>query len=273
MMTRADVLKRIERVTNLPTLPDTVTKIIKMVDSPETTAIDIGNEISKDQVLSAKVLKLVNSGFYGFSQPIKTISHAMVLLGFNVVKSLVLSASVFDMMVQAINGLWAHSLACATASRIIAKKIDLAEPEEISVSGLLHDLGKVVESEYFGPEFVRVTKLVEEEDILLYEAEERIIGLHHATVGEWLLEQWKLPRQLIDPIAYHHNFHPARDNADRTAVIHIADVLVKAKGYGFSGDSRVPILDPTAIKHIQLTVDDLRTIMGMLDEEMTKVRW
>ena len=272
MMTRADVLKRIERVTNLPTLPDVVTRIIKMVDSPETTAIDIGNEIAKDQVLSAKVLKLVNSGFYGFSQPIKTISHAMVLLGFNVVKSLLLSASVFDIMAQAIDGLWAHSLACATASGIIAKKVDLPDPEEISVSGLLHDLGKVVESEYFRQEFVQITKLVEEKDLLFYEAEERVMSIHHATVGEWLLEQWRLPRQLVDPIAYHHNFHPARDNADRTAVVHIADVLVKANGYGFSGDSRVPVLDPAAMKHIQLTMDDLREVMATLDEEVTKIR-
>lgn len=272
MMTRIDVMKRIERVTNLPTLPDIVTRIIKMVDSPDTTAVDIGNEISKDQVLSAKVLKLVNSGFYGFSQPIKTISHAMVLLGFNVVKSLVLSATVFDMMAQAINGLWEHSLACAIASGIIARKLDLAEPEEITVSGLLHDLGKVVEAEYFREEFIQINTLIEEEDLLYYQAEERIVGLHHATMGEWLLEQWKLPHQLIDPIAYHHNFHPARDNADRTAIIHIADILVKAKGYGFSGDSRVPVLDPDAMKHIQLTMDDLKTVMAMLDEEMVKAR-
>jgi putative nucleotidyltransferase with HDIG domain len=273
MMKRADVLGRIERVTSLPTLPDIVTRIIKMVDSPETTASTIGSEISKDQVLSAKVLKLVNSGFYGFSQPIKTISHAMVLLGFNVVKSLVLSATVFDMMAQAVHGLWEHSLACAVGAGVIAKKLDLTDPEEVSVSGLLHDLGKVVEAEYFRQEFVQITKLIEEEDLLFYQAEERIIGLHHATIGEWLLEQWKLPRPLIDPIAYHHNFHPSRENADRTAVVHIADVLVKAKGYGYSGDSRVPILDPAALNHLQLSIDDLKTIMEMIDEDVAKVQW
>lgn len=273
MMTRADVLKRIEHVTTLPTLPDIVSHIIKMVDAPETTASDIGSEISKDQVLSAKVLKLVNSGFYGFSQPIKTIPHAMVLLGFNVVKSLVLSATVFDMMTETIDGLWEHSLSAAIAAGAIARKIDLADSEEVGVSGLLHDLGKVVEAEYFRSEFNQITTMVQEDDVSFLDAEMQVIGVQHASIGGWLLEQWRLPRPLVDPIAYHHSFHPSRDNADRTAVIHIADVLVKAKAYGFSGDTRVPALDPEALRHVSLVIGDLRQILAEIDQDVAKVRW
>ena len=112
-MERSDMRRLVEKITSLPTLPGIVTRITSMLDNPQTTAAEVGKEIAKDQVLSAKVLKLVNSGFYGFSQPIATIPHAMVLLGFNVVKTLVLSTSVLDMMAQSMAGLWQHSLACA----------------------------------------------------------------------------------------------------------------------------------------------------------------
>ena len=112
-MDRAEMRSMVEKVTSLPTLPGSVTRITRMLDDPDTTAAEVGREVEKDQVLSAKVLKLVNSGFYGFSQPIATIQHAMVLLGFSVVKTLVLSTSVLDMMSKSMAGLWRHSLACA----------------------------------------------------------------------------------------------------------------------------------------------------------------
>ncbi len=112
-MDREDIRSHIENAGNLPTLPDVVLRIADMADRSETTGRQLGLEIERDQVLSAKVLKLVNSGFYGFSQPIAAIPHAVTLLGFDTIKSLVLSANVLDLMKDALPGLWEHSLACA----------------------------------------------------------------------------------------------------------------------------------------------------------------
>ena len=131
-MDRAEMRRLVEKVTSLPTLPGAVTRITQMLDNPDTTANEVGKEVEKDQVLSAKVLKLVNSGFYGFSQPISTIQHAMVLLGFNVVKTLVLSTSVLDMMSQSMAGLWQHSLACARTCSIIYRGKAPALPGRLS---------------------------------------------------------------------------------------------------------------------------------------------
>ena len=272
-MERGEMRGLIEKVTSLPTLPGVVEKVATMADREDTTASQLGNEISKDQVLSAKVLKLVNSGFYGFSQPVTRISHAMVLLGFNVVKTLVLSTTVLDMMAQSMSGVWEHSLACARTAAIIAKQIEMPDPEEISVAGLLHDLGKVAVHENLPEEYERVTDLIEREKMLLYQAEGQTLGgVTHATIGGWLLEKWSIPSKLVAPIAHHHDFHPVREHADRTAVIHLADILCRAEGFGSGGDHKIPVLNPEALNILDLTIDDLQGIMDQMNEELYDIR-
>ena len=270
-MERSEMRRQVEKITSLPTLPGSVTRITHMLDNPEATASEVGHEIAKDQVLSAKVLKLVNSGFYGFLQPISTIPHAMVLLGFGVVKTLVLSTTVLDMMAQSMEGLWQHSLASARTCGIIARYLDMEDPEEISVTGLLHDLGKVVLEEHMKEVFETVITLVEEQNMLFYEAEQEIMEVTHATVGGWLLDRWQLPSQLVEPIAYHHNFHPSRTHADRTAVVHLADILIRAAGFGSGGDRRIPVASNEAMEVLELTVDDLQEIMDSMMDEMRDV--
>jgi len=270
-MERSEMRRLVEKIKSLPTLPGSVTRITRMLDTPDTTAGEVGKEIAKDQVLSAKVLKLVNSGFYGFSQPVSTIQHAMVLLGFNVVKTLVLSTSVLDMMAKSMVGLWQHSLACARTCGIIARHADMEDPEEVSVTGLLHDLGKVVLEEHLNEVFQEVISRVEERSMLFYEAEEDAMEVTHANIGGWLLEKWQLPSQLVEPIMYHHNFHPSRRHADRTAVVHLADILVRAEGFGSGGDRGIPVLAPEAMDTLQLRRDHLREIMDEMVDQMRDV--
>lgn len=270
-MDSGDVRRLVERIQSLPTLPGSITRITKLLDNPETTANEVGKEIEADQVLSAKVLKLVNSGFYGFSQPISTIPHAMVLLGFEVVKTLVLSTTVLDMMSRSMAGLWQHSLACARTCGIIARHLDLDDPEETSVIGLLHDLGKVVLEEHLGDEFAEIARIIDEENTLFYEAEERVLGVTHANVGAWLLDKWQLPSNLVEPIMYHHNFHPARTHAVRTAVVHISDILVRAEGYGSGGDRRIPVISEEAMATLDFRMEDVREVMDRMQGEIKEV--
>ncbi|MSR83761.1 MAG: HDOD domain-containing protein [Candidatus Latescibacteria bacterium] len=118
------VRQHLERANNLPTLPVVIARVIGMVDSPQTSSRQLGDEIAKDQVLTAKVLKLVNSGFYGFSRPISTITHAVTMLGFDAVKGLVLSCSALEDMEEALPGLWEHSLACAAPAGLLPSSWD-----------------------------------------------------------------------------------------------------------------------------------------------------
>lgn len=262
---------QVEKVSNLPTLPGIVTRIAEMVDSPETTGRQLGREIAKDQVISAKVLKLVNSGFYGFSEPISTIQHAVTLLGFNTVKSLVLSSTVLDLMKDSLPGLWEHSLACARTCSIIAGHIELDEQEEISTAGLLHDLGKVILRQTMEREFRRIANYIDRADMLFYQAEEKVLGVNHGEMGGWLLEKWALPPKLVEPIVDHHDFRPNRDYAENTAILHLADILCRAQAFGSGGDRKIPRLAPSALETLKLTIDDVCEIMGRMHEELRDI--
>jgi len=270
-MNKEQIRQTVEKAGNLPTLPDIVRRIAEMVDSPETTGRQLGEEIAKDQVISAKVLKLVNSGFYGFSQPISTIPHAVTMLGFNAVKSLVLSSSVLDLMEEVLPGLWEHSLACARTCALIAAYLEMPDPEELSTVGLLHDLGKVVVYQTMERAFQRVRLSVEKKDMLVYQAEEEVLGVNHGEIGGWLLEKWTLPASLTEPIADHHDFRPRRDHAERTAVVHLADVLCRAEAFGSGGDRKIPRLEPAALKVLDMTIDDVREVMERMNEELSDI--
>jgi len=258
---------KIEQITNVTTVPQVVQRIGALLDSQNTSAGEVANEISKDQVLAAKVLKLVNSGFCGFRRPIATMTHAMVLLGFDVIRSLVLSTSVFDLFAakrSGLNGLWQHSLATARASAFIAEKLGAEKPEEFAVAGLLHDIGKVLIAEHCQAEVVIIRKLIEERRCLQFEAEKEVLGVTHAEVGMWLLRRWSLPSRLVAPVGYHNNFHPSREFADRTAAVHLADILARAKGIGFAGDYGIPRIDPEAWRLLDLRWADIEGITARM---------
>lgn len=268
---RVKLRARVEQASNLPTLPDIVLRIAEMVDSPTVSGRQLGAEIARDQVISAKVLKLVNSGFYGFTDPIATVPHAVALLGFNAMKSLVLSCSVLDTMNEVFPGLWEHSLACARTSVLLSEHLGISGTEELATCGLLHDLGKVVIHQTLASQFTRIRLRVEKAGALLYEAEREVLGVDHGEVAGWLLAKWALPATIIAPIAEHHDFKPRRDHAERTAIVHIADILVRAEGLGNGGDRKIPRLNQAALATLDLRVDDLRAVMDRMNEEMSDI--
>ena len=142
--------KRVERLEGLPTLPSVANSLISLTNSPQTSATEVGDLISKDQALTSRVLKLVNSAYYGFPKQITTVNHAVVILGFSRVKNIVLAASVFGIrsqdQPQKFDALafWRHCLGAAISARTLARELHRGEPEESFVCGLLHDIGKLV---------------------------------------------------------------------------------------------------------------------------------
>ena len=270
-MNTISVRRKIENIKGLPTLPGVVQKISNMVENSTTSAEDVGKVISNDQVLSAKVLKLINSAFYGFPGRISSVTHGLVLLGFNVVKGLVLSASVFDMMEGKMVGLWKHSLGTAITSGIIGKRIKHENPDEGTEAGLLHDIGKVVIKVAMPDEYKKISELVEENEISMLEAEKRVLDFDHANVANWLCEKWNLPENLKDPIAYHHSPHLAKTSPRQTAIIHLADILVKGIDHGHSGDKWVPPLNKEAWQILDLSKKDIEEIIIEMDTDLAAV--
>lgn len=270
-MDQATIRRKLENLKGLPTLPGVVQKISQMVESSNTSADDVGRVISNDQVLTAKVLRLINSAFYGFPGRISSVTHGLVLLGFNVVKGLVLSASVFDMMEEKMVGLWEHSMGTAITSGIIARKLNQKDPEEVSVAGLLHDIGKVVVNVAMPEDYEKISELVEKEEIPVLEAENKVLGFNHASIANWLCEKWNLPGNLKDPISYHHSPELARTAPRQSAMVHLANILVKGKGFGFSGDKFVPSLNENAWQILNLKEKDIEDIISDMETDLIAV--
>lgn len=258
-------------VKDLPTLPRVLDEVSKLVDDPNSSSEQIAKVISYDQVLSAKVLKMVNSPIYGFPGRISSIQHALVLLGFNVIKGVIISTSVFDIMTKSMTGLWDHSVGCAMACTEVAKAAGLKDPEEYSVCGLLHDLGKVVAAVQLPEAKKRIDALVKEKDLTYLEAETEVLGFGHDRINAWLAAHWHLPPKLKEGIAHHHKPLRAEHFPAFPCVVHLGNFLVRLMEYGSGGDDNVPELNPNAIKLLKIKVVDIERCMDALSEKFIEI--
>ena len=257
---------RIENINALPTVPGSFKSISSIIEKPSVSLEKIGQFISKDPALTTKILKMVNSAAYGFPGRISSISHAVMLLGLNVVKGLLLGVSVFEIMEKMMSGLWAHSVGCAIAAREIACKLNIKDPEEISVAALLHDIGKVIMILEYQKEYEGTIKEASAAECLIYEAEKMFFTETHPTVGMWLAEKWNFPRNLVEVISYHHTPNMSRLAIKETAIVHLADILVRARGIGFAGDNFVPLLNSAAFETLGLSNDDILDVLVKIEE-------
>lgn len=247
----AERIRRItESVLTLPTLPTVVSKMIEMVDNPKTSAASLARLISTDQALTARILKLANSAYYGFSREISTVNMAIVVLGFNTVKDMGLSLSVLDVFKNSeadrrfdVSQFWEHSIACGVGARLLARKYYRRLVGEAFVAGLLHDIGKIIVNQYTHDDFVRVMELVIESEVPLEEAERQVLGAEHPQIGGWLAEKWRLPAIIVDSIQHHHNPWDASQDSSFVGLIGVANYLCHYNGIGNSGRARLNELD------------------------------
>ena len=268
---RSELKKRIMDTKTLPTLPGVITKLNSLSENDRSSVQEMARIVSSDQVLSARILRLANSPSYGFYR-VSTISNAMILLGVNVVKSLALSSSIFEIMEKNSVGLWEHSLGTATAANIIAKKLALPEVEEIATAGLLHDIGKVIIGLKCAESLEEMQAIIVKEQIYISEAERIVLDTDHAEVGGWLSKSWFLPEKLSEPIAFHHDVIHSEDHRIKTAVVHMADILINASGFGDSGDPYVPAIQQIAWDVLKLDEKLLAEIVAELEDKLIEVK-
>jgi len=151
-------------------------------------------------------------------------------------------------------------------SRWIAQKSGIKEPEEVSVCGLLHDIGKVILILQFPEEYEKAQEHARTEGIPLHEAETILFEATHADVGSWLAHKWRFPINLVEALEYHHRPQLSKQATLETAIVHVSDVLVRARGIGSDRDTRVPDVDPDAWSLLQLSDDDVNVILTELEE-------
>jgi len=266
----------IEGVRELPTPPLVFRQIVRVVDDPDTSAYEAAAIIAEDPAMSARLLRITNSAFYGLSGTVNSVKQAVVIIGLNSVKSLVVSTSVIDMFKTDGQGrefedlFWRHSLATAFGSRLLMRTLRPADFDAIEVAfttGILHDIGKMVMYLKSAELCRRIHSSAVSSDQEA-EAELEAFGCTHAAVGEKLTESWNLPRELSLAIAHHHAPQEQGEGACHlTDVLHVADTLAYHLLADGAREFSAPRLDPGVLERSGLKLEAVGDYLEMLKSE------
>lgn len=269
-MAKISLEQLIKAVEDIPPLPLTVTKALQAIDDPNLGPKDLGSIIGSDQAMTATLLKYANSAFYGLSRRVTTINEAIVIMGFSAIKSLLLSYALSKTLNREIRGyalpqgeIWRHALYCGQISRHIARKVKYPQPEEAFVGGLIHDIGKVVLNQFLFDEYQHVIDSVEREGKSFVEVEKEILGFNHAEAGALLGEKWKLPKVIVETIAFHH--HPVVANNKVVHIVHLADAICMMLGIGLGIDGLYYKVEEQALQVLNLSNAQVEQIFAEID--------
>lgn len=221
----------VQRIKNLPTIPIVAQEILSLVNNDLTSVSKLEKIVENDPAISAKVLSVANSAFFGIHVPTKTLNSAIIRIGFNNVKNIALGISLMTVLGNGKQGkpfdyqrIFNHSVTVGFVARLIAKKLKIGLSDEILMDGLLHDLGYLVLNRYFPDNYIKVLDEFKRGKPLL-DAEKHVLDFNHTDIGKWLAEQWKLPRNVMDSVCYHHDPSQAKKNSKHISLIHISDYI------------------------------------------------
>ncbi len=274
--------KNLDGIKNLPTLPIIAMEVSKMLQD-NTSINTLSETIEKDHTIAARVLKLINSAFFGVRSQVDSISDAVVLLGYNSIRNLVVSVSV----VKAFSGIktlddfditdfWKHSIAVAITSRHLSQLTHLDRPGTCFTGGLLHDIGKVVLAQFFRNIIFEILSLIRKENLSFHKAEKRISPVGHAEIGAYVAERWILPENLLEIIKYHHIINKSSLHIDLVMVIHVANAIVNSftsdsiRQNEIDGKLEISKINTDAIKVMQTHLDTVTDWFPPVLEEVEK---
>jgi HD-like signal output (HDOD) protein len=275
-MDRKHIEKKIDSLLDLPGLPATVFETVQLLGDSEVNLERVSESIELDQSMTSKILRLVNSPFYGVAGKISTIQQALVILGFGTVRNAMLSLSVFDVFLrdgEAKGGFdlarfWEHSVGTGIISKVLAQGLRLPDPDEFFIAGLLHDIGKIVVIQFLQQEFAEILQLVDNRDLFIREAEIEILGFDHSYAGSYLAKKWNMPVTLEEVIAFHHAPDAAREDPKKVSVVHLADSLCRGLGIGHGGDKLVPAIATEALQTLGINIGYIAEVLPEIDAEM-----
>jgi len=273
-----EIMAKIDRIdVKLPEVPSLVFELNEIIADPMSSAGDMAQVVNKSPSLTATLLKIVNSAFYGFRSKIDSISRAVMLMGSKEVSNLAMGVTIMETFrsipkeIIDVASFLEHNLACGTVARILAAHGNVAPTEQLFVSGMLHDIGRLILCKYF-PQFAKLTfEHAAQSGLPLLKAEQAVLGCTHMHLGKKLLNKWKLPYTLENNIYYHHN--PSASPSPAMAVtLQVADMIVHGMGIGSSGEQIVPAFDAKAWERVNMPVGAFHSLMKQAEHQIETFR-
>jgi HD-like signal output (HDOD) protein len=270
----------LESYVEISSLPMIYHRIIEAVEDPRTSMADLGKIIRDDPGLTVRLLRLVNSAFYGFPSKIDTITQALVIIGTRQLCDLALGTSVVTLFegipedLVSMQSFWRHSIACGIAAKTLATYRCETNVERFFVAGMIHDIGRLVIYRKIGEQARRMLLRCRSSGELLFLAEQEAMGFDHSTLGKMLLQSWNLPASIVEAVAYHHQPSEARYYPIEASLVHVADLIANAMGSGSSGEHFVPPLNEKAWDILGLSTSILPSTVYHLESQINDmVRW
>jgi putative nucleotidyltransferase with HDIG domain len=278
LMTADRAVSIIDTIKEFSTLPTIYSSLVDVLTDPSSTIQAVSDLIASDQASTSKVLKIVNSPFYGFPGQIDTISRAVVVLGFKEIYNLILSSYVMDFFTRKESlsnfqpvGFWKHSIGVGIATKTLARLAEQPNQENFFIAGILHDIGKMVFFQYAEDQFSLALEICEREQKPISQAELKIFGIDHAQAGALLSGRWEFPEPIVKAIRYHGlGLIPGKPDF-LAAAVHLGDILARALELGYAGDDLIPRPNKQALEVLNLKPGLLTGIVPLLLEDYDEI--
>ncbi|HNR89952.1 MAG TPA: HDOD domain-containing protein [Spirochaetota bacterium] len=269
-----------DSIDRMPSLSPVIHKINEVANNINTSAQDLTDVIQLDPVLTAKVIRMVNSAYFGLPQVVSSLKQAVVMLGVNTIKNVALSSAFLGQVsLKGKTGLdgedfWRHSLGVAVASKMIAKRLGVEDKllEEYFIAGLIHDIGKVLVNNFFPEMMDKILALSEKNAGAITDIEKRVIGLTHEEIGIAIGKKWRFENNLLYAMGKHHRPVTSGSAAVFSMVVSVADTFVKILKVGFSGNHRIEPIPEEVWEVLQLNEETAFGTLASIGEEIRKAK-
>jgi putative nucleotidyltransferase with HDIG domain len=269
----------LQSATELPPFPAVIQRALQLIEDPRSSARDVVDVIQYDQSITAEVLKLCNSAYFGLRRTVHSLREALVMIGFNQLLEIVLSRESAPLLYEPCKGydleygeLWRHSVACGLLSRIISPRLNREPTPAHFTAALLHDIGKMILSKFAKDYFEEIKRQVQDRHLSFIEAEKEVIGIDHAELGGKITEQWEFPKSIVSAVRYHHTPFLAPEDQGVVELIYLCDLVAMLTGIGGGADGLSYRGYEEVIKRYNVKEEDIERFIVQLDDRFHQVK-
>ena len=264
---RDEIHELAKKIQGLPTLPAIYFQVDRISRDQMASAADVAQVVSSDPVFAASLLRVANSALYSGKEEVSTVTRAVNLLGHKAIRDLCLITSVLDIISlgnddsRPVNHFWKHAVGVGSLAHVIGERVAGLPPEELFLSGLLHDIGQLFWLRYFPDDLARVIAFAENHSVTVLAAERKLLKTTHTRLGKLIAHHWNLPRSYVEVIAYHHDLSVTSGRSLACLVVNVADVMAHALELAGPECARVPGMNPSVWSSLGMDLDDIGRVL------------